>query len=61
MKCEECVKLHDGEVVTKEDERGDVNDILWSVPEVREQFGGTRRHEPDDITDHHIPVGKKTR
>ena len=56
VECKESVQLHHCEVVSEEDEGGNVDDVLWAVPEMREQLGGTRRHEPDDVTDHDIPA-----
>lgn len=52
----ECIELHNGEVVTKQNECRHVNDILWSLPQVREQFGGTCSRKPDNITREDVPA-----
>ena len=36
------IEFHNGEVVTEQNECGHVDDILWSAPQMREQFGSTR-------------------
>ena len=55
MKREEGVELHDGEVVTEEDECGDVDDVLGPLQEMREELGGTGSHEPDEVGDDDVP------
>lgn len=55
---EERVHLHDGEVVAECDERGYVNDVLGSVPEMREELDGTRAHQPDEVGDDDVPFWK---
>ena len=61
MKCEECVKLHDGEVVTEGDKGRDVDDVLGTVPEMGEELGGTRGEEPDEVRHQDIPRSGEVR
>ena len=56
MKREQSVDLHDREVVSEQDERGHVDDVLRAVPEMREELGCARCEEPDEVTDDNIPT-----
>ena len=42
MQGEKCVYLHDRKVVPEQDKCRDVNDILGTVPEMREELGRSR-------------------
>jgi len=53
---EERIKFHDGEVVTEQNERRHVNDILWPSPQMREELGSSCSREPDNVTREDIPV-----
>jgi len=55
MKSEQCVYLHDREVVTKQYECRDVNDVLRAVPEMWEELGRSRGSKPDGIAQDHVP------
>ncbi len=56
MKSEQCIYLHDREVVPKQNECGDVNDVLRAVPEMREELGRSRGSKPDHVAQDHIPM-----
>jgi hypothetical protein len=56
MQGQKRINLHDGEVVTEQNECGHVNNILWTTPQVREQLGGTRSRQPDKITREDVPA-----
>ena len=56
MKRKQSVDLHDGEVVTKQNERRDVDDILRPVPQMGQQLGRTGREQPDEVADDHVPT-----
>ena len=52
------VKLHNGKVVAEENERRDVDNVLWAVPQVRQELGRARREQPYEIGDNHVPGAK---
>jgi len=52
---QERINFHNGEVVAEQNECGHVYDILWSIPQVREQLGSTCSRKPDEVTDEDIP------
>lgn len=58
VKGEQSVHLHDGEVVTEGDEGRDVNDVLGTVPQVRQKLEGTSHSEPSHIGQDDFPDGK---
>ena len=55
MKSEQRIYLHDREVVPKQNECRDVNDVLRAVPEMREELGRSRGSKPDDVARDHVP------
>lgn len=59
MQGQERVKFHNGEVIAEQNERRHVNDILRSIPQVREQLGSTCSRKPDDIAQEDVPVERQ--
>ena len=55
MKSEQCIYLHDREVVPKQNECRDVNDVLRAVPEMREELGRSRGRKPDNVARDYVP------
>lgn len=55
MQCEQRIELHDCEVVPEEDERRDVYDVHWPVPEMRQKLRCTSRKQPDAVTEYNVP------
>lgn len=55
MKSEQCIYLHDREVIPKQNECRDVDDVLRAVPEMREKLGGSRGSKPDGVAQDHVP------
>ena len=55
MKSEQCIYFHDREVVPKQNECRDVNNVLRSVPEMREELGRSRGSKPDEVARNHVP------
>lgn len=51
----QCVELHDGKVITEEDEGRDVDDVLRSVPQMGEKLHRAGGNEPDQIRDENFP------
>ena len=50
------IDLHDGEVVAKEDKRGNEDDVFGLVPQMRQQLQSTRRRQPNEIGAENVPV-----
>ena len=59
MQGEKCVYLHYGKVIPEQNKCRDVNDILGTVPEMREELGRSRGSEPDEVAQDHIPKGTR--
>lgn len=55
MKSEQCIYLHDREVVPKQNECRDVNNVLRAVPEMWEELGRSRGSKPDRVAQDHVP------
>lgn len=55
MKSKQCIYLHDREVIPKQNECWDVNDVLRAVPEMREELGRSRGSKPDEVARDHVP------
>ena len=56
MQREQCVELHDGEVVSEKNESRNVDDVLWTIPQMWKQLCCTRCHKPHYVTYYHIPI-----
>ena len=55
MKREKRIDLHDREVVSEQDECGDMDDVLRPTPKVGKQFRCRRGEEPDKVANDNVP------
>ena len=55
MQREKSVYLHDREVVPKENECGDIYDVLRTIPKMGNELQGTGGQEPDKVADDDVP------
>ena len=49
MQSEERIKFHNRKVISKEDEGGDIDDVLRSVPKMRQKLEGSGRRKPNYV------------
>lgn len=56
VKREQSIDLHDGEIISKRDECGDVDDVLWPVPEMGHDLERSCCGEPDDVRRNNVPI-----
>lgn len=55
VECTQGVNFHDCKIISKEDERRDIDDMPGVVPEMRQKFECTGCHEPDEPTQKDVP------
>jgi len=58
MKRQKSIDLHNSKVVSESNERGDVDDVLGVVPEMREEFDCPSARQPDHVAEENIPPRK---